>query len=106
MDFEGKTCGVCDKGKLRGFKDEVEKGIFVSAYKCSQCSEVAYSREVMQKVEVIYRDKSEERSLIKIGASLAVSIPAGIVKALGLKPKEKVYLTRRGNELIARFAQM
>lgn len=104
MKFEGKICGMCNKGILHGVKDEVEKGITVEAYKCNSCGEIAYSKEVMEKVEAMYRDKAEERSLIKIGASLAVSIPKEIVDRLKLRAKEKVYITSNGNEIIARVA--
>ncbi len=55
MNLEGKTCGFCDKGKLRSFKDEVQKGIFVSAYKCNKCAEVAYTEKIMAKVEAMRR---------------------------------------------------
>ncbi len=101
MDFEGKACGNCGKGKLHRIQDEVEKGIFVEAFKCSFCKNIAYSEYVMEKVEAMYRDKAEVRSLIKVGASLALSIPSSIVKKLGLKPKERVYVTTKGSKIIA-----
>ena len=104
MDFQGKICGNCAKGKLVKFQEEVEAGIFVEAYNCNKCGEVAYSQNVMEKIEAMQRDKAEQRSLIKVGASLAVSIPSEIVKRLGLKPKEKVYITSKGNNIIARVA--
>lgn len=105
MNFDGKLCGACGKGKMRKIQDEVEPGIFVEAYKCGNCNEIAYSQRVMEKVEALYREKAAERSLIKVGASLAVSIPVEIVRKLGLKPKEKVFITSKGNEIIARVSQ-
>ncbi len=101
MNFEGKICGMCNKGKLHKFQDEVERGIFVEAYRCNKCSEVAYSEEVMAKVEAMQRGEGEARRLIQLGSSLAVSIPVEIVKKLRLKPKGKVYITNKGNKIIA-----
>ncbi len=96
---------MCNEGKLRAIQDEAEPGIFVAAYKCNKCNEIAYSEEVMAKVEAMRRGDAERRSLIKIGASLAISIPAEIVKRLKLKPKGKVYISAKGNEIIARIAR-
>ena len=59
----------------------------------------------MRKVEAMRRGDADKRSLIKIGSSLAISIPAEIVKRLKLKPKGKVYITAKGNEIIARVAR-
>ncbi len=104
MDLNGKQCGFCLKGVFHALQDEVEPGIFVSAFKCNKCSEVAYTEEIMAKVEAMRRGDAEARSLIKIGASLAFSIPAAIVKKLGLKAKRKVYVSAKGNEIIARVS--
>mgnify|MGYP001588103941 FL=1 len=104
MKFVGKPCGMCDKGRMLDIQDEVEEDIFVQAGKCDYCGNIAYSGKVMQKIEAMNREKTVERSLIKIGSSLAVSIPAGIVKKLSLKPKEKVRVSIKGNQIIATVA--
>lgn len=101
MDLEGRICGMCDKGKWHKTKDRVAEGVFVDAYQCDKCSEIAYTEEVMRKVEAMQRGDAVVRSLMKIGSSLAVSIPLEIVKRLKLKPKEKVYITSKGNKIIA-----
>ncbi|MFH0713437.1 MAG: AbrB/MazE/SpoVT family DNA-binding domain-containing protein [Candidatus Micrarchaeota archaeon] len=105
LNLDGRECGFCLKGKLHFFKDEAFPGIFVDSYKCDVCKEIAYTQEVMGKVEAMRRGDSETRSLIKIGASLAISIPVEIVKRLKLKPKGKVYISAKGNEIIARVAR-
>ena len=105
MNLEGKTCGNCEKGKWHKFQDEVEAGIRVEAFKCDNCGNVSYNEAIMEKLEAMNRHHAEERSLIKIGSSLALSIPKNIVKKLRLKPKEKVYVTSEGNKIIAKVAQ-
>ncbi|MBI5035949.1 AbrB/MazE/SpoVT family DNA-binding domain-containing protein [Candidatus Micrarchaeota archaeon] len=101
MKFEGKTCGVCNKGTLKAFKDEIAEGVYVDGYK-DEYGHVAYSKEVMAMVEKIYRNTAEERSLVRVGSSVAVPIPASIVRLLALKPKEKVYVTTQDNRIIIR----
>ncbi len=101
MELEGKICGMCNKGKMHKIKDEVEEGIFVDAYQCGLCNEITYTEKVMRKVEAMQRGEAEARSIMKIGSSLAVSIPIEIVRRLRLKPKEKVYVTSKGNQIIA-----
>ena len=96
---------MCNEGKLRAIQNEAFPGVFVNAYKCNKCNEIAYSEEIMGKVEAMRRGDAEQRSLIKIGASLAISIPVAIVKKLNLKPKGKVYISLKGREIIARIAQ-
>ncbi len=102
MNLAGKKCGFCLNGKMHRIQDEIERGIFVEAFECGNCKEKAYSRHVMERMDALFRESSESRSLIKVGASLALSIPSSIVKKLRLKPKEKVYVTSKGNEIIAR----
>ena len=65
MNLDNKTCGMCDVGKLRGFKDEVACGVFVDAYKCDKCKEVAYTESVMRKVEAMQRNGAESKKGIK-----------------------------------------
>jgi len=101
MNLEGKTCGVCNKGKLRAFKDEVAKGVYVDAYK-DEYGHVSYTKDVMQKVENIFKATAQERHLVKVGSSIAVPIPKMIVKTLNLKPKEKVFVTTQDNKIIIR----
>ncbi|MBI3588192.1 AbrB/MazE/SpoVT family DNA-binding domain-containing protein [Candidatus Micrarchaeota archaeon] len=100
MNLEGKTCGVCDKGRLHRFTDEISKGVHVDAYKCDYAGHVSYDRNVMEKVEALYRQVAQERHVVKIGSSVAVPIPAGIAKSLNLKPKERVYVTSEDNKII------
>lgn len=104
MNLEGRKCGTCMKGKLHKIQDEAEPGIFVEAYQCDACREIEYTEAIMRKLEAMRRDGAHQRSLIKIGSSLAVSIPKEIVQKLHLKPKEKVYVTSRGNQIITRIA--
>lgn len=100
MKFEGRVCVNCDKGKLRAYKDEVAEGIYVDAYKCDYCNQIIYSREVMSKVEAMHKSASEERRLVRVGSSVAALIPASIVKAMSLKPREKIFVTTQGNRII------
>jgi len=101
MDFENKTCGICNKAKLHKFQEQIAPGIYVDAYKCGN-GHISYAREVMQKIEALNKAIASERHAIKIGSSLAIPIPADMVKALGLKPKEKVYVTSKDNTIIIR----
>ncbi len=101
MNLEGKTCGMCLKGKLHKIQDEADPGIFVEAYQCDACREIEYTEAIMRKVEAMRRHDAHLRSLIKVGSSLALSIPKEIVDKLHLKPKEKVYVTSKGNQIIA-----
>ena len=100
MNFEGKTCGECGKGRLHSTQDEIAEGVYVDAFKCSHCGGISYAQGVMAKVEAMQRAVSEERRLVKVGSSVAAIIPAAIVDALGLKPKEKVLINARGNRII------
>jgi|GEM_PF-1164458 len=100
MNFEGKTCGICDKGKLHSFRDEVSDGIYVEAYKCDNGGHVSYSREVAAKVEALLGTTTQKRSIVRIGSSIAVPIPASIARLLDLKPKEKVFVTTKDNHII------
>ena len=52
IKLSGKTCGVCNKGKLHAFKDEVSDGVHVDAYQC-EFGHVSYSAAVMRKVEAL-----------------------------------------------------
>ncbi|MBI5636041.1 AbrB/MazE/SpoVT family DNA-binding domain-containing protein [Candidatus Micrarchaeota archaeon] len=100
MNLEGKTCGVCNKGKLRAFQDEVVPGVYVDAFKCSEYGHVSYSKEVMKHVENLYKQSSEERHIVKVGSSIAVPIPAAIVRLLNLRASEKVFITTQDNKII------
>lgn len=100
VDLNGRTCDICGKGKYAPFKDEVSIGVYVDADKCDNCGEIAYSLEVMRKVNAMHRAESQERQLVKIGSSIAALIPADIVKKLQLKAKEKVYVSMKNNEII------
>ena len=100
--MEGKICAVCDAGKLKKCEDEVEKGIKVEAFKCNKCGELWYTEEIMKKIEVLEKSKSELRHLVKIGNSLAAILPAAIAKKLKLKGKEKIYVSESGGEILIR----
>jgi len=51
MDFEGKTCGICNKGKMHSIRDEITKGSYVEALKCDYCKAVSFTAENMKKIE-------------------------------------------------------
>ncbi len=104
MNLEGKTCGVCNKGKLRAFQDEVVEGVYVDAYKCSEFSHVSYTKEVMKHVESLYKQSSDERHIVKVGSSIAVPIPAEIARLLNLKAREKVFISTQDNKIIIRHS--
>jgi len=105
MDLEGKTCGMCEKGKLHRIQHEAEPGIFVEAFQCEACREIEFTEAIVRKLQAMRRGASHMRSLIKVGSSLALSIPKEIVDKLHLKPKEKVYVTTKGNQIIAHVGQ-
>lgn len=105
MNLEGKTCGTCTKGKLHTIQDQAEPGIFVEAYQCEKCHEIEYTEAIIRKLQAMRRGGAHLRSLIKVGSSLALSIPKEIVDKLHLKPKEKVYVTQKGNQIIAYVGQ-
>ena len=88
----GEKCPICEKGALKETLDEVERGVKVEAFKCGKCGEIFYSQEIMERVEAMRKAKSEERSLVRIGNSLAAILPAQIVKKLGLKEKGKIFV--------------
>jgi hypothetical protein len=100
MNFEGKTCGNCNKGTLKAFKDEVAPGIQADAYKCNHCGNTSYPRPVMEKIEAMHKASSQERHLVKVGSSVAAPIPSSIVKELGLKIKESVFIRTQGRTII------
>ncbi len=102
MDFEGKRCGECGNGKMHKFSEEVAAGIFAEAYKCDYQGHISYPEKTMLAIEAIRRQFSKERHVVKVGNSLAIPIPAEIVKILGLKPKEKVFVRSTGSEIIIR----
>ena len=98
--LEERPCGLCGK-KMRAFKDEAVPGVHVDAYRCSN-GHVSYPAEVMRHVEALYRAASEERSVLKVGSSLAVPIPAAIAKSFGLRPKEKVLVSADDKAILIR----
>ena len=99
MSFEGKICGVCNKGKLNAFKQEVSAGVYVDAYRCDT-GHISYAKAVMEKLEAMHKATAQERHVLKVGSSIAIPIPAGIAKALGLQPREKVYVSAQDNKII------
>ena len=103
MNFEGKICGVCNKGRLHAFKEEIEKGVYVDAYKCSG-GHISHSEGVERKLGAIYNAGSLERHLVRIGppSSIAAPIPSSIVKLFKLKPKEKIFVSSQDNQIIIR----
>ena len=101
-----ETCPKCESGKLSKIMDEVEKGIKVEALKCSKCSEIWYSQEIMEKVEAMQNSNAEERRLVKIGNSLAAIIPSKIAKKLGLKEKEKIFVEEQNGEILIRASRV
>jgi len=97
--IEGEICPLCEKGKLRKFKEEIEAGLYVDAFKCSKCSEIWYPEDIMKKIEALENLKAEQRHLIKIGNSLAAVIPVQITRKLKLRGKEKIYVREENGEI-------
>ncbi|PIO06519.1 hypothetical protein COT29_00610 [Candidatus Micrarchaeota archaeon CG08_land_8_20_14_0_20_59_11] len=93
-----KKCGICGK-KLRKTQDRVAEGVFVDAFKCAN-GHVAYSEDVMRRVEAMEREHSVERHVVKVGSSLAVPIPAAVVRELGLRARETVFVKTAGNSIV------
>ena len=102
MNYEGKTCGMCDKGKLYKIQDKVGEGVYVDAFKCRHCGEISYSEKVMKQVEALHKQISVERKIVKVGSSIAVPIPSAIAKKMRLKAKESVFVREEGSEIIVR----
>ncbi|HLC47635.1 MAG TPA: AbrB/MazE/SpoVT family DNA-binding domain-containing protein [Candidatus Norongarragalinales archaeon] len=100
MKFEGKTCPMCGKGKMEGRRHEADPGIFVDAFRCNKCGEIAYSEEIIGKLEALRKYGNEERHVVKVGSSLAVPIPSSFVKKLGLKARELVYVSESNGSLL------
>jgi hypothetical protein len=100
MNFEGKTCGVCNKGKFKKVTHEVEKGVYVEAYKCAKCGEIAVSAQVMGKIEALRKRDALQRHIVQVGSSLAVPIPAILVKKLNLHAKGEVLVSESNGDLI------
>ena len=100
IKLEGKTCGVCNKGKLHAFRDEIAEGVYADAFKCDYGGHVSYSKSVMEKVEALQKNTAQERHVVRVGSSIAVPIPSAIVKMLNLKPKERVFITTKDNRII------
>ena len=102
MDFEGKHCGVCGKGKLHKFTEEITPGVYADAYKCDYAGHVSYPEKVMKAIEAMHRPASTRRHVVKVGNSLAVPIPAEMAKNLGLKAKNLVFVRSSGSEITIR----
>lgn len=97
--IEGKLCPECQQGRFKPFKDEIVDGVFVDADRCSNCGVVYYSLPVAKRIEALWRANAEKRNLIRIGNSLAVLLPASIVKKFKLKPKESVWVKSNRREI-------
>ncbi|MEK6954914.1 MAG: AbrB/MazE/SpoVT family DNA-binding domain-containing protein [Candidatus Micrarchaeota archaeon] len=100
MKFEGKACPICGKGKMEAIRHEADPGIYVDAYKCNKCGEIAYAERIIKILEAIGNRGKEERHMVKVGSSLAVTIPAAFVKKLGLRPKDPVHISMDENSLL------
>ena len=100
----GDKCPVCEKGKFKKVLDEVEKGIKAEGFKCDKCGEIFFSQEITEKVRAMQRMHSEERRLVRIGNSLAAIIPSKIVKRMGLKEKEKIFVEEADGKIIIKAA--
>lgn len=87
-----EICGNCERGQLRKELVELEPGFFVRAWKCPECGEREYDMEMARKIGAFYRSRQRERTLIKLGRSLAVTLPAELATKYKLKAGEKVYL--------------
>ncbi|MFH1751049.1 MAG: AbrB/MazE/SpoVT family DNA-binding domain-containing protein [Candidatus Micrarchaeota archaeon] len=100
MKFEGKNCPICGKGKMGALRHEADPGIFVDAFKCSKCGEIAYPEHIMERLEALRNYGNEERHVVRVGSSLAVPIPAAFVRKLGIKAKESVYVSVSDGSLL------
>ncbi len=102
-----KTCPVCGKGRL--VRREIEEemfGISLGTYRaevCDACGESFVDGEVMDAIEAKAKELglwglAKKVTVRKSGNSLVVSIPAELVRFLGLKEGEDALLrpeTRR-----------
>lgn len=83
-------CGNCGKDALERKQVEFEPGFFVEARVCSACGEQWFDHEVVRKIGA--RARQRERTLIKLGSSLAVTLPPELASKYKLRAGEKVYL--------------
>lgn len=100
FELAGRPCPACGRGVLRAFQEKAFPGVFVNAYRCTHCSDVAYSEDVMRRLQALEMQGAEQRTLLKVGDSIAVAIPARIVRELGLKQKEKVLVKKEGRNIL------
>lgn len=98
--LEGHTCGQCMQGKLKASQDEPAPGVWVQAFRCPHCGETWYDEQTARHVEALWRQDAQERQLLRVGSSLAVTIPAKIVRTLGLKEKGKILLRSWGKAVL------
>jgi len=92
-----EICGNCEKGVLQQKNVELEPGFSVQARVCPNCGEKWYDHEVVRKIGAFYRARQRERTLIKLGNSLAVTLPPELAAKYKLKAGEKVYLVEEEN---------
>lgn len=93
--MKNKDC-VCG-GTYELKKNNVsEEGIAYEAYKCNSCSEVILD---MGQARVFYKalEKIYSVKLSKWGESLAVRIPASVVRSLHLKPRQTARIIQEKN---------
>lgn len=87
------TCANCGKGKLAKTIVQLDRpDSKVEAWKCPECGEAEYDLEVVKKIGAFYRARQQERTLIRLGRSLAVTLLPQLATKYKLKAGEKVYL--------------
>ncbi len=93
-------CSVCERGRLALGTGELEKGVFVEVFRCSECGAKEYDLEVAKKIEAFYQARARKRSLIKLVRVLAVTIPADIVSRHKFRPGEKILVEEKNEEVV------
>jgi YgiT-type zinc finger domain-containing protein len=99
-------CPICEKGKIsRKVVDVVKHGIFVGHFKaeaCNRCGEEIFdSKEaarIEQKMKELGLFGAEKTTIYKVGGNLAISLKAGIVKALGISKDSKPIIITQAKE--------
>ncbi len=87
----------CDCGGTYELKRNLSpEGIEYAGFKCNKCDEVLLD---MDQARVFYKELEKIYSvkLSKWGESLAVRIPASVVKSLHLKPKQNARIIQEKN---------
>ena len=88
------TCPDCGSKKI-GLKEGAYKGVGYIAYKCQSCGEETFTLD-QAKTLVNAAQEARQVTFSKWGETLAVRIPAAVVRRFHLKPKSKGKLIEDG----------